>query len=171
MVKKTPMNVEPPSCVHIVSLSNAWESVLMSLSWSPAKGHHRRFFTWFNSIQIGCSRPTTDIHSMTKTFTRMRYFGSTVSLSNARHLWFWKLNYLLFLQFLPFIHWLNLCFWKYFFAFSVSYKNRCNRQNLPDNRIPQNMCPADNLETHLLTTVPKGGLLDKNFKEMRFLGS
>ena len=42
-----------------------------------------------------------------------------------------------------------------------------NHHKLSYNRITQNMCLADNLETHLT----KGGPLDTNFEEMRFLGS
>ena len=46
------------------------------------------------------------------------------------------------------------------------YRKKNNHHKLPDNRIPQNMCLADNLET-----PDQDGLLDTNFEEMRFSGS
>jgi len=64
-------------------------------------------------------------------------------IANLRHLWFLKSNYSLFLQFLPVIRLLNI------YSSEVLF----NRHKYSDNRIPQNMCPADNLETHLLTRV------------------
>jgi len=38
-----------------------------------------------------------------------------------------------------------------------------NRHKIPDNRIPQNVCPAENLGIHPLTRVHS--LLDTNFEE------
>ena len=106
--------------IHWISVPNVWiSSILVRISY----GYPCRIIHGARTVRPGIGdaegkRRYTNYHEIRTNEVSQQ---KVLTITNRRLLWFWQLNYWLFLQFLPVIHSLNLYSFR-FYTFPVPYK-------------------------------------------------